>query len=379
MAALSRDTYDGPRGPLSNTEDSDSDIDIGSLLEIDSSKKKGWDDKQKLIKICQKEVGTISSGKRPLNIGIIGLPGCGKSSLLNTIFASFSDDKWKDITATESYGGLGRQISQHFISFKKEKYYFRKGANNEEVDEVLMPTFIRMKAFGDLNDEFTKELLNIIFYGRMQEPGNLSDVLNHYQNYGLNGLKEKYGQGKEYLVIDRVIFVCSGDPITTLPTQLMACVSEAAHGVRSIPIFGVMTNSDKLNGRNNPEVKKRETEFRKHLGISNTRFVRIKNYCEDIDKEMAYMFSVIPQIDVRVLKLMTRVFSNALEVTNPEARLEYPSTDIPGKSVGAKTVPPRPQPAPSEIGFAILLLLITILVLFTAILLHFCMKPVITE
>ncbi|CAC5400667.1 unnamed protein product [Mytilus coruscus] len=393
MAALSRDTYEGPRGPLLMKDDSDSDIDIGSLLEIDSTKGKGWDDKQKLIKICQEEVGTISSRKRPLNIAIIGSHGCGKSSLLNTIFASFSDGKWKEIAEHGSFGGLGKQVSQELISFKKEKYYFRKGANNEEDDEVLMPTFIDMKGFEDQNDEFTKELLNIIFYGRMQEFGKLSDVLTHYQNYGLNGLKEKYGQGKEYLVIDRIIFVCSGDPITTLPTQLMACVSEIAHGVRGIPIFGVMTKSDKFNGRKDPEVKKREAEFRKHLGIPKNRFARIMNYCEDIDKKMKYMFSVIPRIDVRVLKLMTQVFSNALEVTNPEARLDYlsPETDISGESKeGAKPVPTRiqpgtrpppgdRQPATSGIGFASLLLLITIQVLFMAILLHFGMKPVITE
>ncbi|XP_052062875.1 uncharacterized protein LOC127702638 isoform X3 [Mytilus californianus] len=395
MAALSRDTYEGPRGPLSKTEDSEDDIDIGSLLEIDSTKKKGWDDKQKLIEICQKEVGTISSGKRPLNIAIIGSHGCGKSSLLNTIFASFSDEKWKELAAHGSYGGLGKQISQNLISFKKEKYYFRKGPNNEEDDEILMPTFIDMKGFEDQNDEFTRELLNIIFYGRMQEFEKLSDVLTHYQNYGLNGLKTRYSQSKEYLVIDRIIFVCSGDPLTTLPTQLMACVSEVAHGLRGIPIYGVMTKADKFNGRNNPEVEKRETEFRKHLGIPNNRFVRIKNYCEDIDKEMAYMFSVIPQIDVRVLKLMTQVFSNALEVTKPEARLDYFSTEpnIQNESKeGANPVPPgirqsaRPvppigcqQPASSGIGFSGLLLLITIQVLFMAILLHFGMKPVITE
>lgn len=68
-----------------------------------------------------------------------------------------------------------------------------------------------------------------------------------------------------------------------------------------------MTKSDKFNGRKETKVEKRETEFRKHLGIPNNRFVRMKNYCEDIDKEMTYMFSVTPQIDVRILKLMTQV------------------------------------------------------------------------
>ncbi|XP_076111631.1 uncharacterized protein LOC143079890 [Mytilus galloprovincialis] len=377
MAELSRDTYKGSIEPLSKTEDSDSDIDIGSLLTTDPTKKKGWDEKQKLIKICQDEVGTISSGKQPLNIAIIGYHGCGKSSLLNTIFASFRDEKWKEIAEHGSHGGLGKQISQHLISFKKEKYYSRSGKNREQ-DEILMPTFIDMKGFEDQNDEFTKELLKIIFYGKLREGEELSEVSTHFKTFGLNGLKEKYGQREEYLVIDRIIFVCSGDPATPLPTQLMACVSEIAHGVRSIPLFGVMTKSDLLKGRKETEVEKRETEFRKHLGIPNNRFIRMKNYCEHIDKKMTYMFSVTPQIDVRILKLMTQVFSNALEVTNPEARLDDP--EIPGESK-PKPVPPvpSPQPATSGIGFASLLLLITIQVLFMAILLHFCMKPVITE
>lgn len=388
MASLSEDTYEGSRG---KTEDSDSDIDIGSLLGIDSTKRKGWDNKQKLIKICQKEVGTISSGKRPLNIAIIGSHGCGKSSLLNTIYASFNDEKWKEIAESGSFGGLAKQVSQELISYNKKKYYVRKGENEEDddLDDVLMPTFIDMKGFEDQNDEFTQEILKIVFFGKMEEGEKLSNVLQHYKDYGLNGLKEKYGQREEYLVVDRIIFVCSGDPDTTLPTQLMACVTEIAHGVRGIPIFGVMTKADKFNGRTNTEVEERETEFRKHLGIPKNRFARLKNYCEDIDKDMEYMFSVIPQIDVHALKLMTQVFSNALEVTNSEARPGYfsPQTDIPGESKeGAKPVPPQRQPGPrpvppasSGLGFASLLLLITIQVLFMAILLHFCMKPVISE
>ncbi|VDI64319.1 Hypothetical predicted protein [Mytilus galloprovincialis] len=156
-----------------------------------------------------------------------------------------------------------------------------------------------------------------------------------------------------------------------------------------------MTKADKFNGRTNTKVEKRETEFRKHLGIPKNRFARLKNYCEDIDKNMDYMFSVVPQIDVHALKLMTQVFSNALEVTNSEARPGYfsPQTDIPGESKeGAKPVPPQRQPGPRQVpgiggqppassglGFASLLLLITIQVLFMAILLHFCMKPVISE
>lgn len=80
-------------------------------------KQKGWGNKQKLIEICQKEVGTISSGKRPLNIAIIGSQGCGKSSLLNTIFACFNDDKWRELAAVRCYGAFGKVISGNFVRY----------------------------------------------------------------------------------------------------------------------------------------------------------------------------------------------------------------------------------------------------------------------
>ena len=108
------DTYEFQHGTLPDSE-SDSDVDIESIIEADPAKKKGWISKQKLINICQKEVGTKSDGRRPLNIAIIGPPGCGKSSLLNSIFASFSDEKWKELAEHGSSGELDRQISRFLI------------------------------------------------------------------------------------------------------------------------------------------------------------------------------------------------------------------------------------------------------------------------
>jgi ABC-type transport system involved in cytochrome bd biosynthesis fused ATPase/permease subunit len=49
----------------------------------------------------------VLDGRRPLNIAVIGPPGCGKSSFLNTIFASFkNNDKacWKEIAKAGDYG-----------------------------------------------------------------------------------------------------------------------------------------------------------------------------------------------------------------------------------------------------------------------------------
>ena len=64
--------------------------------------------KTQLILQCQQIVGKDLDGRRPLNIAVIGPPGCGKSSFLNTIFASFkNNDKacWRETAKAADYGG----------------------------------------------------------------------------------------------------------------------------------------------------------------------------------------------------------------------------------------------------------------------------------
>jgi predicted GTPase len=44
------------------------------------------------VQHCMDTVGNELDGRRPLNIAVIGPPGCGKSSFLNTTFASFKNN-----------------------------------------------------------------------------------------------------------------------------------------------------------------------------------------------------------------------------------------------------------------------------------------------
>ncbi|CAC5391996.1 unnamed protein product [Mytilus coruscus] len=305
-----------------SAENSDSDLEIDKQLNADNTQKRGWNSKRRLIKMCQDEVGTKYQGKRPLNIAIIGVPGCGKSSLLNTIFTSFSDERWKPIALQGNYGKLGKQFTQSLISYKKEQYYTRKGRIRKD-DGVLMPTFIDMCGFEDTNNELNRELLNTVLYGKLHEYEKFKDVYECFNNFGKDGVRRKYGERNEYLVVDRIIFVCSGDPMVPLPKNLMECVSQVSKAYREIPVFGVMTKADKFDGSQNAEVDERERLFMEHLGIIAERFKRIKNYCADIDKKTSYRFSLIPEIDTDVLELMHQVFSNTLRVSNPEGRPDY--------------------------------------------------------
>ncbi|CAG2242362.1 unnamed protein product [Mytilus edulis] len=354
------------------TVESDSDSEIDRKFRVDNTKDRHWSNKQYLIKECQDAVGTISSGKNPLNIAIIGPPGCGKSSLLNTIFASFNDKSWK-------------QVAEHGNSVTRKKYYNRKGQNSGD-DDILMPTFIDMSGFEDEDTKVNRELLNMVFFGRLTEYEKIKDVLFCLTDDGINGTRRKYGTRNEYLLVDRIIFVCSLDPDAPLPTNLMECVRKVSKDVRGIPVFGVMTKADKFDAKRNDKVQEREKKFREHLGIPLERFTRIKNYCEDIDKETSYRYHLIPKIDVAILELMNQVFSSSIEVSNPGGR---PDNSDPTKKElsdsgdDVKPVPVSPRngrpKSYSCINFPKLLILITIQVMLVAMILHFGFKPIITD
>ena len=66
--------------------------------------------KTKLILLCKTIVGNDLDGQRPLNIAVIGPPGCGKSSFLNTVFASFNNinsPRWREIARVGDFGEHG--------------------------------------------------------------------------------------------------------------------------------------------------------------------------------------------------------------------------------------------------------------------------------
>ncbi|OPL07300.1 hypothetical protein AM593_06372, partial [Mytilus galloprovincialis] len=138
-----------------------------------------------------------------------------------------------------------------------------------------MPTFIDMTGFENEGSELNRELLNIILKGKMKENELLSDVIEYGKKYGGNALRMKYSSRPVYKRVDH------------------------------ITVYGVMTHADAFSTEDT--ITEKEANFRHLLGIPDTRFVRIKNYCSDVDPTHAYLKTVIPTLDVPVLKLMTQV------------------------------------------------------------------------
>ncbi|CAC5397922.1 SPG7 [Mytilus coruscus] len=265
-------------------------------VDDDPTKDPKYDLKQYLLEECKKLLGTTLSGKRPLNIAVLGPPGCGKSAFLNTVFASFSNDRWREHAKHGSFSALGKQVTTRLKSYRKEVYY-------RETDTVLLPTFIDMTGFENEDSELNRELLNIILKGKMKENELLSDVIEYGKKYREYALRMKYSTRPVYKRVDRIIVVCSCNPLSNLPHSLFETIAEIASN-KDITVYGVMTHADAFSTED--KIKEREAKFRHLLGIPDTRFVRIMNYCSEVDLTHAYLKTVIPTLDVPVLRLMTQ-------------------------------------------------------------------------
>ncbi|XP_076070517.1 uncharacterized protein LOC143042147 [Mytilus galloprovincialis] len=309
-----------------NPSFSDSDSDDNQIyVARDPRKDKHFDRKQELLWNCKGKAGKVGQGKQPLVIAVIGPPGCGKSSFLNTIFAAFSHDHWSEHAKYGEFGRRGKQVTRRLKSFQKKDYY-------KDRDEYLLPTFLDMTGFEDDDAPLNKELLSIVLCGKLKEGEELHNVIEYGQHFGVNAVKEKYFGGKyfgkipkqegmpnlldyfvienreEYLRVNRVFVVCSANPDQPLPVNLFEAVTDITNRERDITLYGVLTQADKYKSKD-PKVLMREKEFMRALGIPKNRFARIKNYCPDIDPNMTYEDTIIPSLDVPVLRLLRQVLT----------------------------------------------------------------------
>ncbi|XP_076070521.1 uncharacterized protein LOC143042149 [Mytilus galloprovincialis] len=259
-----------------------------------------YNEKNTLIRECQKIVGTKPSGKPPLNIAIVGTPGGGKSSLLNTIFSSFSKDRWHDIAPFGSFGTADKQRTTEFTSYEKKDYYKRQVG-----DDYLMPTFLDMTGFEDEETEESVALLELVFTGRIKEHQELSSVKDYADKYGAEALLGRYNKGVCHRPVDRIIVVCSSHLKVNLPVSFLNSVWKAATKHRGIPVYGILTCRDK----HPPNiVQDRIESFCQSLALPQCRFAHIINYCDDIDREgVYYKHTTIPSLDVPVLQFMQQV------------------------------------------------------------------------
>ena len=73
-----------------------------------------------------------------------------------------------------------------------------------------------------------------------------------------------------------------------------------------IPVYGILTHADKQR-LNESQYIDRQTRFKNYLGLIDTRFKWITNYCTAAAPTGSYISTTLPRLDIPVLELMTQV------------------------------------------------------------------------
>ncbi|XP_061169960.1 uncharacterized protein LOC133179185 isoform X1 [Saccostrea echinata] len=307
----------------------------------------------------------------PKNVAIIGPPGVGKSSFINSVIASFSSKCWRERTKVGFFDGGGDQVTHHLIKITKEEYL-----DSERQKGYPYPTLIDMNGFDDESSEKIKELLRYVLFGLVPHEHKLLDAINIYTDGGIKGMREAYLSKKETLKVDCLIFVASSASV--LPLNLMEAVKQVAlKEDRVIPVFGVLTKEDKCNNLEESVSKKKE--FCSKLGLPENRFLLCTNYCDDYDKNkgQSRWNRVYPELDVPALSFMRQVCDVGIKVLQNNATLEGPKTVTlqPQQDPRTATDPPPRDPPPPVDNSVINVLAFAFKGLVIAILLYWILTP----
>ncbi|XP_062605832.1 uncharacterized protein LOC134267639 [Saccostrea cucullata] len=235
---------------------------------------------------------------RPLTVAVIGTPGAGKSSFINTMITSITGN-YRQWTRTGDFGGFGQAITLRVIRISREKYMSSADKSHQEYD---FPIFVDIAGFQNTNDEITSELLNLFFYGRVPSNVLLAKVAEEIRKHGKWFTDKKYPETPECKKVDRVIFMASAEN-PNLPVQLMQAVLTVLRRKKDIPIFGVLTKKDRKEQEGVSEDF--EMLFKTTLGLSQLDYLHCTNYCDVNIKEIKERnMRHYPELDIPVLKFL---------------------------------------------------------------------------
>ncbi|XP_076111634.1 uncharacterized protein LOC143079894 [Mytilus galloprovincialis] len=274
-----------------------------------------FEERERLLEICKSLLGNPYRKDlikwnliplRPLTIAVIGPPRCGKSSFLNTIFASLKphNNFWEELAPIGDLpfkGDNETHITWYLKRYEKKSYY-------KERDNYTMPTFLDMSGFGNIQSTQNETLLDLLFGGKIDVENTTGEVLNYGIQHGVPAMREKYHQ-EMIEKIDRIIVVCPSNPQKPLPINLLQNIQKVARK-RDIATYGVFTHADK-NDSYGPKhaLQEREDQFIGLLGIPRWRFASITNYCLDAVPSLTDHICIVPTLDVPVLRLLKQVFT----------------------------------------------------------------------
>ncbi|XP_021360781.1 uncharacterized protein LOC110455147 [Mizuhopecten yessoensis] len=267
-------------------------------------------------------VGRRENGCRPLNILIIGAPGSGKSSFINSIAASIVDDYWREyaISGAQGRGAFGEQGrgaqgcqggSNNTIRIKS--FTAADYVTSSRLQGYALPSIIDIAGLDDEHSKITEEILRLLFYGQLEDHVNIHSVFSYGKQYGVESMRWKFFKWytADGCKVDRIIVVAAATQ--PIPKNLIQCVMKAARPTsdrftREIPVFGVLTKFDQVD-ESGKIFKDRKQNFIESLSLvgATHRLAQCVNYCDDIDPISARTQQTLPDVDVPILRFMNVV------------------------------------------------------------------------
>ncbi|KAK3104891.1 hypothetical protein FSP39_012559, partial [Pinctada imbricata] len=190
--------------------------------------------------------------------------------------------------------------------FSKDHYITR---GSQEI--FAYPTLLDIAGLEDEDSFVIQEMLRVVLFGRIQEGDSLQTLhlLISENVKNIDAVREWYLTEAEEHRVDRIIFIASANADTNIPTKLINVLCNAANSPELvIPRYGVLTHCDKVDVEDEAFLRK-EKDFKAHLGLPDNRYMRCRNYCDDIDRIYGTnrLEENIPEIDIPVIKFMTQV------------------------------------------------------------------------
>ncbi|XP_033758622.1 uncharacterized protein LOC117340940 [Pecten maximus] len=279
-------------------------------------------ERKNLISKLKGVVGRSDEGRCPRNIVLIGSPGCGKSSFINSYAASIADDYWREYAFSGGKGsgkGTADQITVRIKRFEAKEY-----VTSSRLQGYAFPTLVDISGIQDGECEITEEILRLLFYGELKDNTNIRSVFTCGKNNGIQYMRSKYigWNTKNSNKVHRIIVVANA--MEPIPQNLIQCVMKAARPTgdkytREIPVFGIMTKIDQVD-ESSQEFKNRKQTFMEALslvGVSH-RVAQCVNYCDTIDPMSTRTNQTLPDVDICFLRFMNVVCGSNYVVSNPD-------------------------------------------------------------
>ena len=111
-----------------------------------------------------------------------------------------------------------------YFSYPKQAYI------KDNTNRVLMPTFLDITGLEDEESEINKEILKMVFNGKIKEGENLNSIREFYfyNKRDIHKLRQLYNKRPVTARVDRIIVVCTANRILNLPDGLLRAIRETA-------------------------------------------------------------------------------------------------------------------------------------------------------